>query len=229
MFIISVSFFPVGLDQLWPTAFDYPFVLLQWKPFNISFHSSKSFSLNISFFTFVIPHFLGLFALIHIMLLSNLFMIHFSMAAVKLLIFIIMALRHYTSLKMNILMCELSFMSFTVLWLFEKGLSDYHTYRNLYWAFIRGAAQQRCQVDSMALELPGGERSGSLCTSNKSNTMWAFEEASGIKRKTVLAATFCSKKGEMFDVPFPISGVGCWRDGLAEVHPAATEQSCLVV
>lgn len=134
MFIISVSFFPVRLDQLWPTAFDYPFVLLQWKPFNISFYSSKSFSLNISFFTFVIPHFLGLFALIHIMLLSNLLMIHFSMAAVKLLIFIIMALRYYTSLKMKILMCEISFMSFTVLWLFEKGLSDYHTYRNLYWA-----------------------------------------------------------------------------------------------
>lgn len=77
---------------------------------------------------------------------------------------------------------------------------------------LRGATQQRCQVDSMALELPGGERSGSLCTSNKSNTMWAFEEASGIKRKTVFAATFCSKKGEMFDVPFPISEVGCWRE-----------------
>ena len=37
------------------------------------------------------------------------------MAAIKLLIFIIMALRHYRSLKMKILMCEISFMSFTVL------------------------------------------------------------------------------------------------------------------
>ena len=99
-------------------------------------------------------------------------------------------------------------MSFTVLCLFEKGLSDYDAYGNLYWALIKEATQERCQVDSVALELPGGEWSGDLWTSNESNTVWAFEEDNDAEQKTVFVAIFWFKRSEMFNIPFTINGVG---------------------
>lgn len=87
-----------------------------------------------------------------------------------------------------------SFVSFTALWLFEKGLSDCDAYGNPYWAVIKGATQERCQVDSVALELPGGEWPGDLQTSNESNTVWAFEEDNGTEQKTVFVAIFWFKR-----------------------------------
>lgn len=43
-----------------------------------------------------------------------------------------MTLRHHKSLKMKILMCEISFMSFTVLWLLWTSY-QLPTYRNSYY------------------------------------------------------------------------------------------------
>lgn len=133
------------------------------------------------------------------------------MDAIKLLIFVITALRHYKSLKMKMLTCEIKLCEFhctLIIWEFEKGLSDCDAYGNPYWALIKGATQERCQVDSVALELPGGEWPGDLQTRNESNTVWAFEEDNDTEQKTVFVAIFWFNRSEMFDIPFTISGVG---------------------